>query len=270
MLQPFRDAALLGAVQGVTEFLPVSSDGHLALAELLFEPSDGGLTFNVMLHAGTLLATLFVLRGRVVALLVAFARGLSNPSLFRTTTAGRDAVCVVVASVPTAIIGLSLRNAVATWTSSPWAIGLGFSATSLVVLSTFWVRPGRLEQPTVLSALAIGFMQGLAVLPGLSRSGGTIATALWLGVRPERAFELSFLMSLPAVAGAILLESRHVVGESFPVGPALVGAAAALVTGGLALGALRHVVQSGRFFLFALWTLPLAVATLAMAAMWPR
>jgi undecaprenyl-diphosphatase len=137
------------------------------------------------------------------------------------------------------------------------------------VLSTLWVPSGKREVPTYVGSVLIGVAQGLAVLPGFSRSGATIASALWLGVRPERAFELSFLMSLPAVFGAIALESRHAMHESFPVLPAVVGASVAFVTGVVALSLLRRVVISGRFALFALWTLPLGIATLAMAAVWP-
>jgi undecaprenyl-diphosphatase len=137
------------------------------------------------------------------------------------------------------------------------------------VVSTLWVRPGSREVPSYGGALLVGIAQGLAVLPGLSRSGMTITSALWLGVRPERAFELSFLMSLPAVFGAIVLESRHAMGETFPVTPALVGASVAFASGVLALLLLRRIVRNGRFALFALWTVPLALATLAMAAVWP-
>ena len=175
----------------------------------------------------------------------------------------------MLASVPTAILGLLLRDAVAAWTHSPVVVGIGFLLTSGCVLSTYWVRPGQREQPSLAGALLIGLCQGLAVLPGLSRSGGTIASALWLGVRPDRAFELSFLMSLPAVLGAILLESRHAFGAPFPLLSAAIGASVALVTGVLALLALRHLVMRGRFAIFAAWTLPVAIATLAMALVWP-
>jgi undecaprenyl-diphosphatase len=129
--------------------------------------------------------------------------------------------------------------------------------------------PGNREQPTLAGALAIGLAQGLAVLPGLSRSGSTIAVALLLGVRRERAFELSMLISLPAVTGALLLEARHVVGTPFPGVPALVGASVAFVTGLFALGLLRRIVVGGRFGWFAFWVGPLALATIGMGLAWP-
>jgi undecaprenyl-diphosphatase len=269
MFHPFRDAVLLGAVQGVTEFLPISSDGHLALIELLFKIEQGSLTFNVMLHAGTLIATALMMRERVARLVVDGARALPHPSRMAESAGGRDALVVLLASIPTAIIGLLLRDAVERWTSSPWVVGLGFLATSACVVSTLWVRPGTHDVPSYLGSVLVGLAQGLAVLPGFSRSGATITTALWLGVRPERAFELSFLMSLPAVFGAIALESRHALHESFPAGPALLGALVAFATGVAAIAVLRRVVISGRFALFAIWTLPLGIATLAMAAVWP-
>jgi len=269
MSHPFRDAVLLGAVQGVTEFLPISSDGHLALVELLFKIDEGSLTFNVMLHAGTLFATALMMRERVGRVVIDGVRAVPHPSSLPNSPGGRDLLVVLLASIPTALIGLLLRDAVERWTRSPWVVGIGFLMTSVCVFSTMWVRPGSRDVPSYAGAVFVGIAQGLAVLPGFSRSGATITSALWLGVRPERAFELSFLMSLPAVFGAILLEGRHAMRESFPVLPALIGATVAFATGVAAIAVLRRVVISGRFALFALWTLPLAIATMAMAAVWP-
>lgn len=269
MFGPFGDAALLGIVQGITEFLPISSDGHLALAEILFRLDTGGLTFNVMLHAGTLIATLIVLRAQVARAVTAGTSALLHPRSFFTSSGGRDALVVLLASLPTAVIGLLLRDPVERWTESPVAIGLGFLGTTAMLLIAQLCPHGDREQPTVRGSLLIGLAQGLAVLPGLSRSGSTIAVAIWLGVRPERAFELSMLMSLPAIAGALLLEGRHAVGGPFPGAPAVLGALVALVTGVVALLLLRRVVIRGRFGWFAFWVGPLALATLALGMAWP-
>jgi undecaprenyl-diphosphatase len=270
MDHPFLEGALLGALQGVSEFLPISSDGHLALAELLFEVRGGGLTFNVMLHAGTLLATLLVLRQRIVPAAVEGARALVRPSRFRETPGGRDALVVLLATVPTAVIGFGLRDRVEVWTSSPLAIGLGFLGTSLALISTRWAPAGKKDVPSAVGAVLIGLAQGLAVLPGLSRSGSTITTALWLGVRPERAFELSMLMSLPAVFGALLLELPKALKAPEGVAVAALGAAVAFVVGVLALEILRRLLVRGKFALFAVWVFPLALATLAMSRAWPH
>src|SRR5262245_21012463 len=269
MFGPFGDAIVLGVVQGVTEFLPISSDGHLALAELLFELEDGGLTFNVMLHAGTLVATLLVLRQAVGRAVRAGVPALVRPARFKESSAGRDGLGVLLASVPTAVIGLLYRDAVEVFTKSPLAIGLGFLGTTVMLLVAQFSPRGDREQPTIAGAFLVGVAQGLAVLPGLSRSGSTIAVLLWLGVRPERAFTLSMLISLPAVLGALLLESRHVTTAPFPGLAALVGTLVAFGTGVFALLLLRRIVNLGRFGWFALWVGPLALATIAMGQSWP-
>jgi len=268
MFGPSGDAAILGIVQGITEFLPISSDGHLALAEILFK-LKGGLAFNVMLHAGTLVATLVVLRAEVGRALGEGLSAVLRPRRFRESAGGRDALVVLLASVPTALVGLFLRQPVERWTESPLAIGLGFlGTTAALVLAHFSLR-GEREQPSLGGALLLGVAQGLAVLPGLSRSGSTIAVALWLGVKPRRAFELSMLMSVPAIVGAIAVEGREALGRPFPWVPALIGAAVALATGVVALRALRGVVDRGHFGWFAFWVGPLALATMAMGLAWP-
>ena len=269
MFGSFGAAMLLGIVQGLTEFLPISSDGHLALAELLFQLEAGGLTFNVMLHAGTLVATLVVLRQAVGRAVAAGVPALVRPSRFRKSLGGRDALMVILASLPTAAIGLLLRDAVERWTESPLVIGIGFLGTTAMLLLAQFSPRGDREQPSVAGALLVGIAQGLAVLPGLSRSGSTIAVLLWLGVRPERAFTLSMLVSLPAVLGAILLESRHAFAAPFPGAAAIFGALVALGTGIAALVVLRRIVMIGRFGWFALWVGPLALATIAMGQSWP-
>lgn len=261
MQQPL-EAVLLGVVQGITEFLPVSSDGHLALAGLLLKVKEAGLTLSVMLHAGTLLATLLLLRHRLVPAVADGARALVRPSLFKETPGGRDALVVITASVPTAVIGLVLRDAVERWTHSPVVVALGFFGTAVVLVSTRFVRVREREVPSMPGALLIGALQGLAVLPGLSRSGSTIAAALWLGVRPDRAFELSMLMSLPAVTGAVLLEARHLGGSDGAVTPALIGALVSFAVGLAALSLLRRMVMRGHFAWFAAWVIPVGLLTL--------
>ncbi len=262
-------AALLGFLQGLTEFLPVSSSGHLAVAGMVFDVKEGGLTLSVMLHAGTLLATLVVLWRRIAPAMVDGVRALPRPSRFKETEGGRDALVVIVASLPTAVIGLLARDAVERYTGSPFVVGLGFLMTTAVLLSTRWVKPGKRETPNIGAAFLLGLVQGIAVLPGVSRSGSTIAFALWLKVRPDRAFDLSMLMSLPVVFGAVLLEARHLSAASGGLAVAATGAAVAFGVGVVAILLLRRVVVRGHFSLFALWVFPLALATLAMSKSWP-
>jgi undecaprenyl-diphosphatase len=269
MQSPFIEAALLGVLQGITEFLPVSSDGHLALAEMLFQTKGGGLALNVTLHLGTLLATALVLRDRLAEAFMGGLRALRNPRLFQTTPGGQDALVIIVASVPTAVIGLVLRHPVERFTESPVAVGLGFLVTTGVLVSTLFTSRGNIEHPSWRTALLIGIAQGMAVLPGVSRSASTIAVALWLGTQRGRAFELSMLMSLPAILGALILEMPKAAAEPGTLMPALFGAAVAFVTGVFALMSLRRIVSSGKFPWFAAWVGPLALATLALGLAWP-
>lgn len=269
MSSELLEALVLGLVQGLTEFLPVSSDGHLALANFLFGFQEGGLTLTVLLHTGTLLATALVLRTRVLSTLLAGLKGIVQPRTFTSEPAGRDALFVLLASIPTGIIGLLLRDAVEQWTQSPLIVGMGFLITGFVLASTAWATPGTDTQPGARAALIVGVMQGLAVAPGVSRSGLTIASLLFLGVQRGRAFELSMLMSLPVVFGAILLEAVRHLSEFDGIAVAVVGTAVAFVSGLAALLVLRRVVVGGRFHWFALWVTPLALATLALARAWP-
>ncbi len=263
------EALLLGLLQGISEFLPISSSGHLALAGILFGVEGAGLTLNVLLHVGTLVATALVLRQRLADAIMGGLRALAKPSLFRTTRSGQDAMFVIVASVPTAIMGFALRDTVDEWTRAPLVLGLGFLATSALLVSTKFARQGKVEHPSVQAALLLGIAQGIAVVPGVSRSGTTIAVALFLGVQRGRAFELSMLMSVPAVLGAALLELPGSLAQMQGLPSALVGASVACVSGVGAMLVLRRMVVGGSFPWFAVWVFPLAVATLMMAQVWP-
>ncbi len=264
MGSPAGEIALYGVVQGLTEFLPVSSSGHLALAQMLAGVKDPSLTLSVMMHAGTLGATIVMVRRRLGQAVYDGLRAVAKPSRFLSTAGGRDALVVVLASIPTAIIGLAMRDTVERWSASATIIGVGFLTTAVLLSSTFFAPVGERETPSWRGALLIGVAQAVAIVPGISRSGSTICAALWLGVKAERSFELSMLISLPAVLGAVLLEARHLEGMS-GLGLAAFGASVAFVVGLIALWFLRRVVTKGRLGWFALWVVPVGVATLAMA-----
>ncbi len=256
-------AAVLGAVQGVTEFLPISSDGHIALGAMLFGVSDEmPLAMVVLLHVGTLIATAIVFWPDIVGLTKSAASGLRQPRAFLETEDGKLVAGVVVASVPTALIGLFLEDRVEAWARVPWIVGACLLASAFAVLST---RRGGGEAtvPTLPHALAIGVAQGLAVMPGLTRSGSTIAVAMVLGMSGPAAFRFSFLLSLPAIFGATLLQARHTEELAALGAPALVGAAVALVVGYGALRLLRSIVNQGRFWTFALYLIPLGLGIIA-------
>jgi undecaprenyl-diphosphatase len=261
---PLSEGIALGAVQGVTEFLPISSDGHLALIQLLYG-GQTDLAITVLLHVGTLAATVLVLHKRVLAALSEGLRGLARPSLWRETQGGRDAVVVVLATIPTGIVGLALKHSVEEWSSSLPIIGVCLLGSAAAVLSTRWAPKGQRTEPSFWGALLVGLAQGSAVLPGLSRSAMTLATLLWLGVDGERAFELSFLMSLPAITGAVLLEARHAFQGGGDPGVLIIGTTVSFVVGLGALAVLRRVLIKRALPVFALYLVPLAVAVFAWA-----
>ena len=266
---PFGNATLLGLLQGLTEFLPVSSRGHQSLVALVFQTEEGNVALHLMLHAATLLATFIVLWDRILLAVRAGVVGLFRPDRFSGTQAGRDALVVLAATIPTGVVGLSVRALVERYTESPLALGLGFLVTTALLVSTRWIRFGEAPTLSVWGSLLVGFAQGMAVLPGVSRSAATISLALWLGVRKDRAFELSMLMSLPVVLGAMVLELPRLSPDSLALGTAAVGGAVAFASGVAALVLVRKAVIQGRFAWFALWVGPLALATLAMAKAWP-
>lgn len=267
-MSPFADATLLGVVRGLTEFLPVSSSGHLALTTLVFGVDPGGALLHVLLRTGTLLATLLVIWPLALAAVRDGTLGLARPSRLMTTSGGRDAVVVILASVPTAVIGFLMRPAVERFSHSPTVLGVGFLMTTLLLISTKWVKAGEAPTLPAWGALLLGTVQGLSVLPGVSRCGVTIAVAMWLGVRKDRAFELSLLVSLP-LAASLFWELPEINADIRRLSTGIVGGAVAFVTGLFALIVLKRAVNQGRFAWFALWVGPIALATLAMAKAWP-
>ncbi|MCM2263985.1 MAG: undecaprenyl-diphosphatase UppP [Desulfuromonadales bacterium] len=258
------DAILLGIIQGITEFLPISSDGHLAIAQH-YLPNFGqpGLLFDVMLHVGTLGAMLLYFQRDVVRLLVSPFR--------RTPEARRDRRLlglIVVASVPTAIIGLALKNSVERWMENMVVVGAMLILTgTLLFIGERYRRAGRRGETslTVTDAVLTGIAQGLAVLPGLSRSGSTIATLLFRGVDGEAAARFSFLMAMPAIAGAALLSLKDL--DTLPAGDIsayLAGTAVAFLVGLFAIRLLLDVIRRQRLVWFSIYCWLIGAALLGI------
>lgn len=255
--------ALLGAVQGATEFLPVSSSGHIAITGMVLGISaDLPLAMVVLLHAGTLVATLIVFAKDLRDLTISTWTGMrEGPRDFLQTEHGKIVAGVLVASVPTAAIGLGLEPHMEQFSAIPWVVGIGLLVSAVAVLSTR--RGGGEEQALGLgAALLVGIAQGIAVMPGVSRSGSTIAVAMLLGMSGPAAFRFSFLLSLPAVAGATLLSLRH-TDELAALGAAgVVGGVVSFAVGLGALLWLRALVHQGRFWWFSVYLTPLGVGAI--------
>ena len=257
---------LLAIVQGLTEYLPVSSSGHLALVETLLDVrGDGGLggvMFEVAVHVGTLAAVLFFYRRKLGSLIR--SSWIFTASGFRPSekTAGdlRFILHIIVASVPAAVVGLFLHDSIAAAFDYPGFVSYMLLATGVFLL--FSRMRGRKRGLTIGTALMIGMAQAVAVIPGCSRSGWTITAGLLLGIGFEEAAEFSFLLSIPAVLGALVLElNMSSPGELSGQMPGmLLGALVAFFSGLIALRLLLGVLKRGRLHRFAYYLIPVSLA----------
>lgn len=245
-------ALFLGLLQGLTEFLPVSSSGHLAIAQH-FMPGfeQPGVLFDVLLHVGTMVAVLLYFRREVGNLLVSPFRRDEQAGLYR-----RLLVLLIAGSLPTAVIGLTFKDFFEGLFHNLPAVSLMLLVTgTLLFFSERFRREGRREEQLTLGdALVVGTVQGFAIVPGISRSGSTIAALLLKGVDGETAARFSFLLALPAVFGAALLSLRDLHGVAdgqFPI--YLAGTGIAFISGLASIHLLMGVIRKKRLFAFAIY-----------------
>jgi len=253
---------VLGIVQGVTEFLPISSSGHLVVLQHFFGFAGNRLVFDLLVHLGTLLAVTLFFGREILDLLKRLRREASER---HTGEGSRFILLVALANVPAAIVGLGFHEQAARLFDKPSLAAAMFGATGLLLLTTRRVqRLGRhgLYAVPWHAALLMGIAQAVAILPGISRSGATIAVGMLLLVRKDDAARFSFLMSIPAIGGAFLVECFHVEdGGTFFSLPYVAGFAAAFVVGLAALKVLTTVIRHNRFYLFAPYLFAMAVVT---------
>ena len=269
-MEPLQ-AMFLGLVQGLTEFLPVSSSGHLVIFQQYFGFTEPEIFFDVSVHVGTLLAVLIFFRKEIADILLSVCRWfrhLFTPGPMFIDDPMKLALWIVIGSIPTGIIGLGLHKIADRIFASLPVVGCSLIVTGLALALTLMVRkPGKgMHHFPARTALLIGTVQGLAVLPGLSRSGATICAGLFLGIDRETAARYSFLLSVPAILGAELLSILDLSAGPVLLNPVvLIGMATAFVTGYGALALLVYIVKIGRLYLFAPYCLLLGIATLIFA-----
>lgn len=252
------EALFLGAVQGLTEFLPVSSKTHLVVMPALFGMPSPDLAFIVLLHLGT-----------VVALLAALAREVWSiaTDLPRRGSEGRRLTwLLIVASVPASVVGLLFEETFERLLSRPPQVAFSLVATAVILVGaefaagTIGPRRQRTLRGSVKprDAIGMGIAQAVALLPGVSRSGSTMAAGLALGLRRDEAARFSFLMAIPVIAGANAVELPELVGAGFGV-PELAGFAAAAVSGYAAVAVLLRYLRRRTFLPFAAYCAVFAV-----------
>jgi len=265
---------VLGVLQGLTEFLPVSSSGHLVLGQNFFGISEPALSFDVSVHIGTLVAVLVVFFEQIKAIFVSLGRLIrSAGSMDKIKQAVQEdgdvrfAALIIVGSIPTAIIGLILRNYVDLLFSSLVIVGSMLLVTGTFLWFTRLTPSGgkKVKEIRFRTAFFIGTCQGIAVIPGISRSGATIAAGLFSGVERETAARYSFLLSMPAIVGAELLMLK----DSFATGIGfnfitLFSTLVAFIVGTLALVVLMRIVKKGRLHLFAPYCWALGAITIIL------
>lgn len=243
------DAILLGFVQGATEFLPVSSSGHLVAGQAVLSVNVPGVVFEVAVHVATLLSILVVYRARVATLVSGAARG--------RVEAWRYVGLLIVATIPAVAVGLPFQEPLEALFERPVVVGLAFLVTGTFLWTTrsALAREGRRQTLGIRDAVLIGLAQAFAMIPGISRSGATVVTALWLRVEPDEAAEFSFLMAVPAIAGAAVLQIPDVLaGENGGWGTALLlGSVMAAVTGVLAIRTFVAMLRRRSFHVFGVY-----------------
>lgn len=242
------ESLLLGLVQGLTEFLPVSSSGHLVIAQVLMGLEQEGLLFEVTVHVATLASVLIFYRRRVGELVVGVLRGEAEA----WTYGGK----LVVATLPAVVVALAFGDLLEAQFDTPAVTGVCLLVTGAMLWTTRSTAPrAHAEAPSWSAALLIGCAQAVAILPGISRSGATVATALALGVAPVAAAEFSFLMSVAAITGAAVRMLPELSGVSSAEIPALAGGfAMALVSGVAAIWLFVRLLRTQGFHRFAYYT----------------
>ena len=246
---------VLGILQGITEFLPVSSSGHLVVVQALFQEFTeqewpAVVSVNVLLHTGTLAAIIVFYWRRILLLFTEDRRVL---------------VLLAIGAIPAVVIGLTLKRLAPHLLESSLLAGFMFLLTGILLI---WGsrHEGTCDyrQMSYACALGIGLFQAAAILPGLSRSGWSIAGAMLLGVRRESATTFSFLLAIPTIGGATLLEMRDLAsgGQSVPLLLVVIGAAVAFLVGIVSLWTLVRLVERGLLGWFGCWLFPLGVAVI--------
>ena len=268
------EALILGLIQGLTEYLPVSSSGHLAIGQALFgmENGEDNLMFTVAVHIATILSTLVILWKEVNWML----KGLFNFAVhvpmgdadLKKNAGTRYALNILVSMIPVGIVGVFFKDEVeAIFGSGLLIVGCCLMITAALLIFSYYAKPRQKENISLWDAFVIGIAQACAVLPGLSRSGSTIATGLLLGDKKEQLAQFSFLMVILPILGEALLDTMKMIkGEnvlgSIEVLPLVIGFVAAFLSGCLACKWMINIVKKGKLVYFGIYCVIIGAITI--------
>ena len=261
-------ALLLGLLQGLTEYLPVSSSGHLAIGQALFGLDDGSsnLAFTVLLHVATVLSTVVVLWSEIVWIFKDLFKWKWNEGT-------KYVVNILISMIPVAIVGFFFKDKIEeVFGSGLLIVGIMLLVTAALLTFSYFAKPRQKENISPLHAFVIGIAQACAVMPGLSRSGSTIATGLLLGDKKEKLAQFSFLMVIPPILGEALLDIKDIFEVGFseamsgisPVA-AIVGFLAAFISGCIACKWMINLVKKGKLIWFAVYCVIIGVVAIIFA-----
>ena len=256
------EALILGIIQGLTEYLPVSSSGHLAIGANLFgiEGSEN-LAFTILVHVATVMSTLFILWREIVWLVNGVLKFKMNDEM-------RYFINILVSMIPVGIVGVFFKDYVEdVFGSGLLIVGIMLLVTAALLTFSYYARPRQKEKISMKDAFIIGIAQACAVMPGLSRSGSTIATGLLLGNKKEKLAQFSFLMVIPPILGEALLDTMKAakgvdVFGDIGVVPLVVGFVAAFISGCLACKWMIDIVKKGKLIYFGIYCAIVGVVTI--------
>lgn len=256
------ESLLLGLIQGLTEYLPISSSGHLAIASALFgvDPEQN-LSYTILVHIATVLSTIVILWREIVWIFKDIFTKQTWNNYNGLNRGTRYAINILISMIPVAIVGFFFKDKVEEiFGSGLTIVGIMLLATSLLLAFSYYAKPRQREDISGWHAFVIGIAQAIAVMPGLSRSGSTIATGLLLGNKKESLAQFSFLMVIPPILGEALLDAKELLGagsaqvaNSTPIGVLLIGFLAAFLAGCAACKWMISIVRKGKLIWFALY-----------------
>ena len=244
----FLYALILGSLQGITEFLPVSSSGHLVLGQKLLGINVPGNAFEVILHIGTLMSILVVFYPDIHRLLSAIKDYHTRTYIFT----------LVLGTTPAIIVGLSLKDQIALMFDNSHSVALALIVTGIVLISSKWFL-NKKSDLTLIKGFNIGLAQALAIIPGISRSGVTICTGLAMGLSTKEAARFSFLLAIPAISGAGILTAMDIDKISLGMDVIFVGFLSSFLVGWAALKWLLNLLKTGKFHWFGVYCLLLGI-----------
>ncbi len=249
------EALILGSLQGLTEFLPISSSGHLVLGQRFLGLSLPGNFIEVLVHIGTLCSILVVFRNDILELVKSIKSNESKKML----------TALIMGTIPAVLIGLTLKDKIGQLFEHPFAVSYSLIATGLWLIMTKWFV-NKHSSINLKNGFLIGCAQAVAIIPGISRSGATIGAAMLLGISPEKAAKFSFLLAIPAISGAGLLtaidmDTMNIA--SLSTGSILVAFISSFLVGWVALAWLLKLISKGQFHWFGIYCLAIGIISLS-------